>query len=183
MTACLSVRVRAHVRVWVRAQDGDGVSVPISVHDVQYLGFVDCADLVVAALTTPAALAEPRRGLLGRLRQLFREDRSGVRWGPSLAASRRCGVGLRGCWSQPRGDRSQCCCCGCCRHCCWCCRSGLSGTSSTTGTAAGTGGGGEAARRWGEGCGSKRSRERASACFGRIDWKCEAHLDTTGKKS
>ncbi len=51
------------------------MAVPVSVHDVKYLGFVDCADMVAAVLAAPTLLAAPKKGLFGRLRQMFTAPR------------------------------------------------------------------------------------------------------------
>ena len=51
----------------------DDLVMPISIHDVRYLGFVDVADLVAAILTSGLTYSKPTTWL-GRLSDLFLED-------------------------------------------------------------------------------------------------------------
>ena len=46
---------------------------PVAVHDIRYLGFVDTADLVCAVLTSGLTYSKPS-SWLGRLSDLFVED-------------------------------------------------------------------------------------------------------------
>ena len=51
----------------------DDLVMPVSLHDIRYLGFVDVADLVCAILTS-GLTAERKSGWLGKVSDLFLED-------------------------------------------------------------------------------------------------------------
>ena len=51
----------------------DDLVMPVAIHDVRYVGFIDVADLVEAVLTTGLTYSKPA-GWLSKLADLFLED-------------------------------------------------------------------------------------------------------------